>query len=94
MRLIDGEASGQPKKHTTEAAAVNSQALLVMSDSTIGAGQNLTQCNFRNQQVPDEALSWIETPHNSSLGLFENECQTNKPVMQFQYLIILILVVV
>ena len=48
---------------------------------TIGAGQNLHHnVIFRNQQVPDEALSWIETPSQTHLwDYFENECQTNKP---------------
>ena len=48
---------------------------------TIGAGQNLHHnVIFRNHQVPDEALSWIETPSQTHLwDYFENECQANKP---------------
>ncbi len=48
---------------------------------TIGAGQNLHHnVIFRNEQVPDRALSWIETPSQTYLwDYFENECQANKP---------------
>ena len=49
--------------------------------ANVGAGQNLHHnVIFRNEQVPDRALSWIETPSQVQLwDYLEQECVQDKP---------------
>jgi len=49
--------------------------------ASVGAGQNLHHnVLFRNDQVPDHALSWIETPSQVQLwDYLEQECVEQKP---------------
>jgi hypothetical protein len=49
--------------------------------ANVGAGQNLHHnVIFRNEQVPDRALSWIETPSQVQLwDYLEQECVLDKP---------------
>ena len=49
--------------------------------ASIGSGQNLHHnVIFRNEQVPDNALSWIETPSQVSLwDYLDKECLAEKP---------------
>ena len=49
--------------------------------ASVGAGQNLHHnVIFRNEQVPDHALSWIETPSQVQLwDYLEQQCVKDKP---------------
>jgi Protein of unknown function (DUF3604) len=49
--------------------------------ASVGSGQNLHHnVLFRNEQVPDRALSWIETPSQVQLwDYLEQECVQQKP---------------